>query len=299
MAEWSNAPVLKTGVPQGTVGSNPTSSASFFFSSTLLPVTESFLSRFSGIARLYGQDALARFHQSHITIIGVGGVGCWVAEALARSGIGKLTLVDLDDLCLTNTNRQLHATNETIGKSKALVMAQRLREINPEIQVHVRQEFFGEKTGEQILASPGDFVVDAIDSIKAKCLLLALCRDKTIPVITSGGAGGRIRTDQIEVADLSRTHGCALLLQVRKNLRADYQFPRGGKKAKKFGIQAVFSSEQPRYPTSDGCVSTERPEEIVPGIRCDAGYGTATPIIGSFGLAIAGVILEKLADSPA
>jgi tRNA A37 threonylcarbamoyladenosine dehydratase len=259
-------------------------------------VTDSFLSRFSGIARLYGQEALAKFHRSHVTVIGVGGVGCWVAEALARSGIGEITLVDLDDLCVTNTNRQLHATTETVGQSKALVMAERLRLINPEIRVHVRQEFFGEQTAEAILEASSDYVVDAIDAIKAKCLLLALCREKDLRVITSGGAGGRIRTDKIEVADLSRTHGCALLLQVRKNLRADYHFPRGGKKAKKFGIAAVFSSEQPRYPTADGCVSVERPADVVPGIRCDAGYGTATPIIGSFGLAIAGVILEELAS---
>lgn len=259
-------------------------------------MTESFLSRFSGIARLYGQDALARFHQSHVTIVGVGGVGCWVAEALARSGVGKLTLIDLDDLCVTNTNRQLHATNETIGKSKAIVMAERLRTINPEIEVIIRQEFFTERTSESILTDSGDYLVDAIDSIKAKCLLLALCRDKGIPVITSGGAGGRIRTEKIEVADLSRTHGCALLLQVRKNLRADFRFPAGGKKAKKFSIPAVFSSEQPRYPTADGCVSTERPEDTIPGIRCDAGYGTSTTIIGSFGFAIAGVVLDKLSS---
>lgn len=258
-------------------------------------MTESYLARFSGIARLYGRDALARFHQSHVTIVGVGGVGCWVAEALARSGLGKLTLIDLDDLCVTNTNRQLHATSETIGQSKALVMAERLRAINPEIEVIVRQEFFTESSADSILTDFGDYLVDAIDSIKAKCLLLALCRDREVPVITSGGAGGRIRTDKIEITDLSRTHGCALLLQVRKNLRADYRFPAGGKKAKKFGIQAVFSSEPPRYPTADGCVSTERPEDVVPGIRCDAGYGTSTPIIGSFGLAIAGAVLDKLA----
>lgn len=282
------------------MGSNPTPSASFFFlRSSLSPlcaniVTESFLSRFSGIARLYGQEALARFHASHITIIGVGGVGCWVAESLARSGIGKLTLVDLDDICVTNTNRQLHALHETVGQSKAIVMSERLRAINPEIEVNVRQEFFGQQSAEDILSEAGDFVVDAIDAIKAKCLLLALCREKEIPVITSGGAGGRIRTDKIEVADLSRTHGCALLLQVRKNLRADYRFPRGGKKAKKFRIQAVFSSEQPRYPTADGCVSVERPEHVVPGIRCDAGYGTATPIIGGFGLAISAQVLDQL-----
>ena len=296
MAEWSNAPVLKTGVPQGTVGSNPTPSASLVFLEAFLSsVTESFQARFSGIARLYGRDTLANFHSSHVTIIGVGGVGCWVAEALARSGVGKITLVDLDDLCLTNTNRQLHALEQTIGQSKAQVMGERLKAINPEIQVQIRPQFFTEQTADEILADSGDFVVDAIDAIKAKCLLLALCRDKQIPVATSGGAGGRIRIDKIETADLSRTHGCALLLQVRKNLRNDYRFPAGGKKAKKFGILAVFSSEIPRYPTADGCVSTERPDEAVPGIRCDAGYGTSTSIIGSFGFALANIVLEQLA----
>ena len=259
-------------------------------------MTESFLSRFSGIARLYGQDALARFHSSHITIIGIGGVGCWVTEALARSGVGKLTLVDLDDLCVTNTNRQLHATSDTIGQSKVSVMAERLRAINPEIELHERQEFFTAETSPAILAQAGHFVVDAIDSIRPKCMLLAQCRERGLPVITSGGAGGRVRTDKIEIADLSRTHGCALLLQARRNLRNDYRFPTGGKKAKKFGITAVFSSEQPRYPTQDGCVSLERPDESLPGLRCDAGYGTSATIIGSFGLAIAGQILQHLAE---
>ncbi|WP_411844878.1 tRNA threonylcarbamoyladenosine dehydratase [Roseibacillus persicicus] len=260
-------------------------------------MTDSFLTRFSGIARLYGQQALDNFANAHVAIIGIGGVGCWVAEALARSGVGTFTFVDLDDLCVTNINRQLHAVEETIGRSKAQVMADRLRSINPDVVVHVRQEFFTEKTAENILSDSYDWVIDAIDSIKAKCLLLALCREKEIPVITSGGAGGRIRTDKIEVADLSRTHGCALLLQVRKNLRSDYGFPAGGKKAKKFKIPAVFSSEQPRYPTSDGCVSTQRPDDVVPGIRCDAGYGTATPIIGSFAFAIAGFVLNDLASA--
>ena len=298
MAEWSNAPVLKTGVPQGTVGSNPTSSASFpFYCKYLsLSVTESYLARFSGIARLYGMSALESFCAAKVTIIGVGGVGCWVAEALARSGVGTITLVDLDDLCVTNINRQLHALETSVGQSKAKVMAARLSQINPEIEVHVRQEFFRAETADDILTKAGDYVIDAIDSIKAKCLLLALCREKGIPVITSGGAGGRIRVDKIETADLSRTHGCALLLQVRKNLRADYQFPRGGKKAKKFGIEAVFSSEEPRYPTEDGCVSKKRPDEVPAGIRCDAGYGTSTPIIGSFGFAIANAVLEQLSS---
>ncbi len=262
-------------------------------------MTDSYHSRFSGIARLYGQETLARFHQTRITIIGIGGVGCWVAEALARSGIGHLTLVDLDDLCVTNSNRQLHALDSTVGRPKVTVMAQRLREINPEIEIEERHQFFTEKNAEEILADSPDFVVDAIDSVRAKCHLLALCRDQGIPIITSGGAGGRICPTKIEVTDLSRTHGCALLLQVRKNLRNYYRFPSGEKKRKSFGIMAVFSSEQPRYPTADGCVSTNRPDDAIPGLRCDAGYGTSAPIIGSFGLTIAGTLLNQLAQSSA
>ncbi|MBK1833510.1 tRNA threonylcarbamoyladenosine dehydratase [Roseibacillus ishigakijimensis] len=260
--------------------------------------TESYLARFSGIARLYGQEALGHFLKAHVALIGIGGVGCWVAEALARSGIGTLTLVDLDDLCVTNTNRQLHATSETIGQSKALVMAERLRAINPEIVVHVRQEFYTEKNAAPIFAGGFDFVVDAIDAMRPKCHLLAQCRERRIPVVSSGGAGGRVRPDKIEVADLSRTHGCALMAQVRKDLRAHYHFPTGeGKKARKFGITAVFSSEAPRYPTADGCVSAERPANLAPGLRCDAGYGTATPIIGTFGFTIASVVLTALAGA--
>lgn len=259
-------------------------------------MTESFLNRFSGVGRLYGLEALTNFQQAHIAIIGIGGVGSWAAEALARSGIGHLTLVDLDDLCVTNTNRQIHATASNTGKSKALVMAERLREINPEIEVTVRQEFFTEANAKEILSESYHAVVDAIDSMRPKCDLLSTCRRMGIPVFTSGGAGGRSDLSKIEVADLSRTHGCALLLQVRRNLRNHYQFPAGRKKIPKFGITAVFSSEQPLYPTADGCTSHQRPEAMPAGLRCDAGYGTVTHITATFGLALAGEILKSLAQ---
>lgn len=259
-------------------------------------VTESFLNRFSGIGRLYGLEALESFQRAHIAIIGIGGVGSWAAESLARSGVGRFTLVDLDDLCVTNTNRQIHATASAMGRSKAQVMAERLREINPEIEVTVRQEFFTEANAEEILATAFDAVVDAIDSMRPKCDLLSSCRRMGLPVFTSGGAGGRSEVTKIEIGDLSRSHGCALLLQVRRNLRNHYQFPAGGKKTPKFGITAVFSSEQPRYPTADGCTSLQRPEEMPAGLRCDAGYGTVTHITASFGLALAGEILKTLAQ---
>lgn len=258
-------------------------------------MTDSFLNRFSGIGRLYGNAALEHFSRAHIAVIGLGGVGCWLAEALARSGIGRLTLIDFDDLCVTNTNRQLHALSGTLGQSKVLVMAERLRTINPEIEVEARQEFYSETTAEALFALAPDAIADAIDSIKPKCHLLANCVAKQIPVITSGGAGGRIDASRIETADLSRTHGCALLLQVRKNLRADYHFPSGeGKKLKKFGIAAVFSSECPRYPTADGCTTEQKPDEMPPGLRCDAGFGTATHLTATFGMIMAGEILKTL-----
>lgn len=259
-------------------------------------VTDSFLNRFSGIARLYGQAALESFSQSHVAVIGIGGVGSWVAEALARSGIGRLTLLDFDDLCVTNINRQLHAVTPTIGRSKVQVMAERLLAINPEIEVDARQEFYQEGTSDAFFDLAPDMVADAIDAVKPKCHLLSECVTRETPVVTSGGAGGRIDAGRIEVADLSKTHGCALLLQVRKNLRADYRFPSGaGSKPKKFGIPAVFSSEVPRYPTADGCTAQQKPEDIAPGLRCDAGFGTATHLTATFGMIMTGEILKVLA----
>ena len=259
-------------------------------------MTESYLNRFAGIARLYGMEALENFLHSHVAIIGIGGVGSWTAEALARSGVGQLTLVDLDDLCQTNTNRQIHATNDVTGQSKALVMAERLRLINPEIEVHVRQQFYTEENADDILSSSLNAVIDAIDSMRPKCHLLAECYQRQIPVFCSGGAGGRKDLTKIKVGDLTQAHGCALLSHARKNLRAHYGFPAGGTKPPKFGITTVFSSEQPCYPTADGCTSLERPDELPSGLRCDAGYGTVTHITAAFGLALAGEALKSLAQ---
>jgi tRNA A37 threonylcarbamoyladenosine dehydratase len=251
--------------------------------------------RFSGISRLYGAAGLARFQAAHLTVVGVGGVGSWAAEALARSGIGRLTLVDLDDLCLTNTNRQIHALTETVGKPKVKVMAERIRLINPACEVIEKHTFYSEKSCEEILAPPLDGVIDAIDSIRAKCRLIATCRRQKIPLIVSGGAGGRRNPGKIESADLSKTHGDALLLQVRRNLRADYGFPSGEKRIRPFGIPAVFSSEQPVYPDASGGITNERPEDLPAGIRCEAGFGTATHITATFGLFAAGLLLDRLA----
>lgn len=257
-------------------------------------MTEDFLNRFGGIARLYGMASLEKFAQSHVMVIGLGGVGSWTVEALARSGVGHFTLVDLDDLCLTNTNRQIHATTGTIGKSKATVLAERVALINPDARCRIEQSFYTESNSAELLGLNPDVVVDAIDSVRPKCHLLATCREKEIPVIASGGAGGRFDASQIRIDDLSKTFGDALLLSVRKRLRSEYRFPKAEKKARKFKIPAVFSPEAPKFPTCDGKTTTNRPEEMTGGIKCDSGYGAATHLTATFGNLMAGWVLDQL-----
>lgn len=261
-------------------------------------MTDNYLRRFGGIARLYGLPALAKFAESHVMIIGLGGVGSWAAEALARSGIGRFTLVDLDDLCLTNTNRQIHALSGTIGQSKAKVLAERVSAINPEARCSVKASFYTEKTSDDLLACQPDLVVDAIDSVRPKCHLLATCHSRRVPVIACGGAGGRIDPTRIQIDDLSRTHGDALLLSVRRRLRSDYHFPRVGdskKKPPKFRIPAVFSPEPPRFPSCDGGITLERPADLPGTIKCDSGYGASTHVTATFGNHLAGWVLGCLA----
>lgn len=261
-------------------------------------VTDDFHHRFGGIARLYGNAALEKFARSHIMVIGLGGVGSWTVEALARSGVGKISLVDLDDLCLTNTNRQIHATVETIGKSKAQALADRVALINPEAETVVHQAFYSQSNSEALFAGNPDVIVDAIDSVRQKCHLIATCQKRKTPIIVSGGAGGRIDASKIKIDDLAKTHGDALLLAVRRTLRDEYGFPKSeNKKTRKFKIPAVFSPERPRFPTCDGATSNIRPETVVPGIKCDAGYGAASHLTATFGNIMAGWILERLGSN--
>ena len=261
-------------------------------------MNDDYLQRFAGIARLYGEDALDRFRTAHVVVVGIGGVGAWSAEALARSGVGELTLVDLDDLCVTNINRQIHALEGTIGRAKTEVMTERIAGINPSCRVHAINCFFSERTAESVLnpdATRPNSVIDAIDVFGPKSLLLAECRRRDLPIVSCGAAGGRTDPTLIQVADLSRTYNDVLLHRVRRTLRSDYGFPKGEKPKHDFGITAIFSPEDAVYPQSDGCVSTARPEELPPGLRCDAGYGSATHLTASFGLFAASEVLKLLA----
>jgi tRNA threonylcarbamoyladenosine dehydratase len=251
--------------------------------------------RFGGIARLFGVDALARLRAAHVCVVGIGGVGSWAVEALARSGVGHLTLVDLDEVCVSNVNRQLHALNPEVGRPKVEVMAERVCAINPECDARPVLEFFTESNAESLFRIRYDFVVDAIDSLANKCRLIALCREKSIPLVTCGGAGGRRDPTAVRITDLAFTTHDRLLQKVREKLRKDFDFPRG---EKKFGVDAVFSPEPPMFPTRDGTVCAQR-DARTDGeslrLNCDSGFGTATFVTGTFGFAAAARVVQRIA----
>ena len=252
--------------------------------------------RFGGVGRLYGESGLAALGQARVGIVGVGGVGSWVVEALARSGVGGLTLIDLDEVCVTNVNRQLPALDGGFGKFKVEELAKRVGMISPGCDVEAKAEFFNEKTCEGILSGGFEFVVDAIDNVRNKVLLIAECRRRGIPIITSGAAGGRLDGTRVQVADLAKSVQDPLLSKVRAGLRKNHGFPRAGKK---MGVPCVFSPEPPVYPKQDGTVCASRAEageqEGSLKLNCEWGFGAATHVTGAFGFAAAGEVVRRLA----
>lgn len=265
--------------------------------------------RFGGIARLYGAQGLARFRAAHVCVVGVGGVGSWIVEALARSAIGKITMIDLDNLAESNVNRQIHALTDTLGKAKVTALHERIQQINPYCQVTEIEDFLTpDNVAEMIGEGRFDYVIDAIDNVRAKVALIAYCREHKVPLLTSGGAGGQIDPTKIEIRDLCRTEQEPLLAKVRKRLRAWHKFPRGTKN--KFGIDAVFSTEPLRFPEGEVCeVDTDdaadgldtvdadgrKQEAGVTGLNC-AGFGSAMVVTASFGLVAAGFVLRKITE---
>ncbi|MGX4643358.1 tRNA cyclic N6-threonylcarbamoyladenosine(37) synthase TcdA [Massilia sp. SYSU DXS3249] len=248
--------------------------------------------RFGGIARLYGERALERFRTAHVCVIGVGGVGSWIVEALARSAIGHLTLIDLDNVAESNINRQIQALTSTIGQPKIEALRDRIAQINPFCKVTLVEDFIDPDNLVQMIEGKGfDYVVDAIDSVKAKAALIAYCRDKALPLVVIGGAGGQLDPTKIEVRDLARTEQEPLLKKVRKLLRAQYGFSRGEKQ--KYHIDAVFSMEPLRYPEEgDACEIGSS----VTGLNC-AGFGSSMVVTASFGMIAAGHLLRKMAET--
>lgn len=255
--------------------------------------------RWDRLGRLVGAPGVARLQDAHVMVIGLGGVGSWTAEALARSAIGRVTLVDFDLVCVTNVNRQLPATRGTIGKPKASILAARLRDIQPEVQVKAVPVFYEARTADMLLSDRQQlhYVVDAIDNITAKAHLLAECRRRGIPVVSCTGASGRLDPTAVRVTDLSATRIDPLAKAVRKVLRDKHGFDDGP-----WGIPAVYSEERLR-PTQvlpydkDGNFDCVCPNGDNTHHTCDDRnviWGTAGFVTGAVGLAAAGVVVRDL-----
>lgn len=260
-------------------------------------LSDDYLDRFGGVGRLVGRAGLERLAAAHVCVIGVGGVGSWTVEGLARSGIGALTLVDLDDVCVTNVNRQLPALDGQIGRPKVAVLAERVRLINPACRVETVQEFFTPATAERLLAPAFDFVVDAVDRMSIKALLIATCGERQRPVVTIGAAGGRSDFGKIRTGDIGEASD-ELLRLVRKKLRRDHGFTSGAHRGiTRMGVRAVWSDERPIFPWSDGTCSAEPEPGSNLKLDCASGFGTAVFVTGAFGLAAAGEVVRTLAGA--
>ena len=254
---------------------------------------DDYLQRFGGVARLYGAAGLENLRRAHVAVVGLGGVGSWTVEALARSGIGALSLIDLDDLCITNTNRQLPALAGQYGRPKVDALADRVALIHPGCRVERHSEFFTASTAARLLEPKYDFVVDATDKLSNKCAIITGCRDRGLPVLTVGGAGGKRDGTAVRVSDLAFSVQDELLRQVRRKLRREFAYPRDP--AAPFDVACVWSPEKPVYPWSDGtCSTAPEPGESL-ALDCASGFGTTTAVTGAFGLAAAGEIVTRLA----
>jgi tRNA A37 threonylcarbamoyladenosine dehydratase len=245
--------------------------------------------RFGGIARLYGERALARFRGAHVCVVGVGGVGSWIVEALARSAIGQLTLIDLDNVAESNINRQIQALTGTVGQAKISALAERIAQINPYCVVNQIEDFVSADTLDEMLGA-GTF-----DSVKAKAAMIAYCRQHALPLVIIGSAGGQTDPTQIAVRDLARTEQEPLLKKVRKVLRSQYGYPRGEKT--KFHVDAVFSMEPLKFPETGEVCAVDGDDRAggVTGLNC-AGFGSAMVVTATFGMVAAGHVLRQLAD---
>jgi tRNA A37 threonylcarbamoyladenosine dehydratase len=251
--------------------------------------------RFAGVARLHGAAALQRFAAAHVVVVGIGGVGSWAAEALARSAVGRLTLIDLDHIAESNTNRQIHALGETYGQAKVQAMAARIMAINPSCAVCAVEDFVTpENVAQRVPAA--DAVIDCIDQVEAKSALLAWCVRQGIAVVSCGAGGGRVDPTRIRSADLARATGDPLLAKLRYRLRREHGFPResGGGRVRRFGVTAVFSDEPVQPPRRDD--AAEAGGATTQGLSC-SGYGSSVTVTAPLGFAAAALVLQRLAGA--
>ena len=256
------------------------------------PVTPEYLQRFGGLGRLYGQAALPALTNAHFAVIGLGGVGTWVAEALARSGVGELTLIEMDEVCITNTNRQSHALQSTIGQSKNQVISERLRDINPELIIHSVEDFIDDHNMKALIGKHHHVVIDAIDAAHLKARLVAYCLAIKVRLITIGSSGGKRSPQAVTVDDLGRSISDPMLGKVRTQLYRHHNFARD--KNRKFRVDAVYSTEQMIYPKPDGSVCMDK-QALADGVKldCAGGFGSSMMVTASFGLAAANRAIER------
>lgn len=242
--------------------------------------------RFGGVARLYGVSATARLASASVCLVGVGGVGSWAVEALARSAVGRITLIDMDHVAESNINRQLPALTSTLGRPKTQVLAERIAQINPDCEVTILDAFVEPGNAEALIGPTHDWVIDCIDNFRAKAAMIALCRRRRQNLITLGGAGGQRDATRIRVGDLRKTEQDPLLARTRKLLRQEYGFPTNPKR--RFGVPCVWSDE-PQASPADSCAAPEG------SLNC-AGYGACMPVTATFGLVAAGYVIDRLAS---
>ncbi len=239
--------------------------------------------RFGGIIRIYGEAAFARFTQAHVCVIGVGGVGSWAVEALARSGIGTLTLIDLDNVAESNINRQLPALDSTLGKAKVDVLKARCLDINPTCQVHVIEDFIEKTNLTELITPQFTYVIDCIDNFRIKAALAAHCKRHKIRLVMLGGAGGQQDPTQIQLSDLSRTQQDRLLARVRKELRQVYGFSSNPKR--RLEVPCVWSQEHMIVPNNGPLCD----------LSCAGGIGSVMTVTASFAMIAVSYVLKKLA----
>lgn len=238
---------------------------------------------FQAVERIYGDNAIALLNQKNILIIGLGGVGSWALETIVRSGIGKVTIVDLDEVCISNTNRQLQALSSTIGMSKVSVLKSRARDINPDCHINAIEDFYTPTNSNEILKDKFDYIIDCIDSVQSKAHLIFTARELKLPIISVGGAGGKKDFSQIRIDDLNRSYNDKLLMQLRKKLKKDYGFTKFSKK--KFNIPCIFSPED--------VIIQETNVQNFKGRNCQNSLGSLMHVTAIFGIKAAGYVINS------
>lgn len=250
--------------------------------------------RFGGLARLYSEEGARKLTQAHVMVVGLGGVGSWATEALVRSGIGRLTLVDGDTVAMSNTNRQIPALEGNYGRYKAEVMRERALLINPDLQVEIRTEFITKDNVHTFVPEHADFVLDCIDDVRAKVSLVAAIHKAGLHIAVSGGASARRDPFRLRCADLAQVKGDPLLAKLRTMLRKEHNFPKGSEnngRSQKFGIPAIFSEEPLHQPKDENCVAIG----VAPGTHI--GFGSAVMVTGSVGLRLASLAVTHILEN--